>query len=686
MKNPLLKSAAIVAAFWFSVLLVIYGLPLHLWPHAYLGALITVAIGLILGLILFLATILMRGQSLPTVRVAQGGCKSVTASIVSDPAQGKIEAVAVPAARPNRLGKVSDDDMRAVIPDWPGWSRAHPDYAAVAREVLAVMRSKPRLPAAPNPGDHGGLTLEAHSANVVRAMRSHAKGWRFTGQADTKGRLIVGVQDMSKGFYEFDPADPMLTLAALAHDIGKVECYEQTDPGRPEIVKEIKPRHGPVGAALLRRLRSLERLPVGEREALLLAVGYYHGPSELPISRWVSDRARSLTLLLYEADCIASAAEGSVNTAKVSVAQGLASGKKTVGHAQEDEPPGIDAWTSRLETEEAASKDEDYEAMPLVHDDAPGASTTPESADQDDNMPPLPPPPQPDPERKSPIGAPYKAPHTEEGPPPLALPDGLDVVQMLRDVLTKPGAVNGESARRVASWVSPWIYVNDAKLRAQVEQQFSLVLDKPSNRGVLTPFSKRLLYELDAANMLMTEHGGLTYSYKRAVFKAYHSRDDALNASGAYTAAIVIRESFLPESVRANLKAYKMPPYLVPMWGESSAVNKKDSDPKPPAVAASAQLDTGGLAHEGDEDGDEEGDEEEWACRTPLAASLLSRIARTPQSQEAASLGIVVGSQGVYFLAEKVAQRYSFDTEKLPDGLAYRKVEGRLYIWIPEID
>ncbi|MCH3133236.1 hypothetical protein K3X40_14835, partial [Listeria monocytogenes] len=80
------------------------------------------------------------------------------------------------------------------------------------------------LPAAPVPQDHGGATLVEHTLNVLDGMLELAPAWRYEGVRDTKGKVVVPVADGNRGFHVVDKGDPvlnpMLVLAAVAHDIG----------------------------------------------------------------------------------------------------------------------------------------------------------------------------------------------------------------------------------------------------------------------------------------------------------------------------------------------------------------------------------------------------------------------------------------------------------------------------------
>lgn len=715
MHNPLFRSVAVVTLFWFTVLLFFSGLPFVDWWLAYAGAAYTVGLGLLGGVLLFVVQIIVRGTNPLKLSGRKGSGEKAPpakATIVSDARTMKFQSVRIPSAsEPRRAGTKLDEVLARLIPEWTVYARRHPLHARVMLDVLGIMRTKPRLPAAPNPGDHNGRTLEEHSANVVKAMLAHAPSWRFTGQRDTKGKVIAAVQDTSKGFHEFEPGDPILLLAAFAHDIGKVACYQQIDPKRPEIVEEIKPRHGPEGAAMLRRLQSVMALPLVDREALLLAVGYYHGASELPIARWVTDKARSLTLLLYDVDCIASSAEGTTNQAKQDAVEalGAASRKKEgLGTAEPafttSDIPAYDAlelMTSEDAPEEVPGESGARDAggeSPAEEGAADGADREPQET-KAEKMAPLPPPPTRDPRRNGSIGGPYtpsraspQPKDAQEGPPHLSLPTGLEPVQMLCAVLSKSGAMNVKKGR-IALWVAPWIYVNDAAMRVRVQESFGVTLDAPPNSGSMAPFTWHLLRDLDQEKRLMTRHEGNTYTHKRAMFKAYHNKDDAEAPVGNYSAVFVVRDDFLPESILKALRQYKDAPRLVPMWGESSAHNKRGAavgvvpaTPQDDQKGDQEGWDQGDGGMDAEENEDQGSPEDDEVHKMTLSLPILKNLMKTPKSPEMRGLCVVAGTNGIHFPTDLLAQKYDFDVKHLPPGLIWREVKGKSYICVPEQD
>ena len=84
----------------------------------------------------------------------------------------------------------------------------------------------------------------------------------------------LGVMDQA---FEYEGADPLLPLAAAAHDIGKTISHAKQDG---EWVR-LSP-HDKEGARLLPKFPAWWELPENERAILLLAVKYEHSPSKMP--------------------------------------------------------------------------------------------------------------------------------------------------------------------------------------------------------------------------------------------------------------------------------------------------------------------------------------------------------------------------------------------------------------------
>lgn len=196
---------------------------------------------------------------------------------------------------------------------WPLIAGEHPAHAAAMEAVMRVFATEPKLPASPVPGGHSGRTLAEHSLAVADSILKMGKDWRYTGQYTRQGELQVPLMDASKPHHSFGRADVgLLALAGLAHDIGKVTCYQPSGPaeGRTVPVTEVKPNHDTEGAKLLRCMPEILALPYRDRRAVLLAVGFYHHAGSISLAENIDDRMRSLAELLIAADVATGVAEG----------------------------------------------------------------------------------------------------------------------------------------------------------------------------------------------------------------------------------------------------------------------------------------------------------------------------------------------------------------------------------------
>lgn len=309
-QNPIFRAVCVATVFWYAFLFVVgwvYG-GVSLWrvvyvmPQSLLIAGIGTGIGLAFSLVGGIQTksargfLLKRGSTLRQVKFTMG-------SPINIPTQPQ--------------GKNLDDLLEAQK-WWPSIKANAPEYADAIRAVLRVMNAIPRLPASPYPGGHGGRTLITHSMAVADQMLVSVRGWSYEGQKDKRGNVRIRLQEDRP--HTFTPHDiPLLVLTGLAHDIGKITCY-QPKPGQDARsphgdvlhVFEAKPMHDMEGARLLRNVPEVMALPLADRTALLTAIGYYHHPFALPNANWVKDKTRSLTELLAVADIAVGTAEGHV--------------------------------------------------------------------------------------------------------------------------------------------------------------------------------------------------------------------------------------------------------------------------------------------------------------------------------------------------------------------------------------
>lgn len=178
-------------------------------------------------------------------------------------------------------------------------------YQKIATDILRILAKYPKAPASPYTEGHGNETLLEHTLNVTMKAISEAPKYEYKGLYGISGRLVVGLRDSK---YVFDSSDPLIILAALAHDIGKLDSYIVKD----RKIVGMRRNHDTMSMLLLGRLESVWKLPSADRSALLGAVGYYHAPQTLPLDsagRARDDRTIALLELLRRCDIEASGEE-----------------------------------------------------------------------------------------------------------------------------------------------------------------------------------------------------------------------------------------------------------------------------------------------------------------------------------------------------------------------------------------
>jgi hypothetical protein len=105
-------------------------------------------------------------------------------------------------------------------------------------------------------------------------LQAHPDAYCGDGHGTTLLEHHLGVMDQA---FEYEGADPLLPLAAAAHDIGKTISHAKLDG---EWVR-LSP-HDKEGGRLLPKFPAWWELPDDERAILLLAVKYEHSPSKMP--------------------------------------------------------------------------------------------------------------------------------------------------------------------------------------------------------------------------------------------------------------------------------------------------------------------------------------------------------------------------------------------------------------------
>ncbi|WP_297505900.1 hypothetical protein, partial [Ferrovum sp.] len=205
-----------------------------------------------------------------------------------------------------------DRDEAAVCPEefksfLAGYKKSHPKHAALFEAGIKILAAYRHIPASVVPGGHGGASLETHSFNVLREALVLERSWVYKGQFTSSGYQTAAIQDKDYLFYP----DPMIPLCALLHDIGKIECYRIID-GFPT---EVKKRHDEEGSKMLAALPEFRALSKDDRNALSIAVGYYHHPGSIPLNQ--TDRPRALAVFTLEVDVKAGKKEGGYHEADI---------------------------------------------------------------------------------------------------------------------------------------------------------------------------------------------------------------------------------------------------------------------------------------------------------------------------------------------------------------------------------
>lgn len=525
-QNPIIKAWTKVFAWWYTITLLWWlmstDLPADVMGYAFSRALAQTLVVLLLGA-LGGAGVLMLLRL--TGQVAQEGqlhagteVRGAKVLLGAAPSFGEFPALSGNASK----------SARSVLSSTRWWSAMQtqsPPHAEAMIAVVAMMLRLPRLPASPYPGGHGGRTLIEHSLAVADVMMREAGAWAYRGQFDKRGALKVPLNnpDVPHRFSREDA--PLLLLAAVAHDIGKMACYEplpgeQQSADGPYLVKEVVPNHDHEGARLLRRIPEVMALPLDDRQALLLACGYYHHPFSIPLSSWVTDTMRSLTELLAHVDIATGRSEGHV----------LMPGATDDEDYDSDVPTG--AAVSGLAMQRAGMAGG-------ANADNSGAEESAESA----------------------VAA-------------VALPRELG---LLRSLLRKPGAIGGNHRSiRCAVRRGNTLYVLEAVMRlrakaeaSQIDALWASEAFEPAN-GNMAPFTRALARQLADLGWLTTNLDGRDYSPARALFKS------TLSVDGKAVPVLVVSTDAIPGSLSAPEHEHDVSLHGS-LWGGNQAKNKTEN-------------------------------------------------------------------------------------------------------------
>ncbi|MBI5330101.1 MAG: hypothetical protein HZB71_05750 [Betaproteobacteria bacterium] len=510
MKNPLLSSFVIVTVFWYAVLAIPSRALLHEIPlYAFRGFWIA-TVGLLWGLIAFAVWLtVVRGNK--QYRLKSGDSQRGLSISLGDFPRGSPPPARAPCSEPF---------LPEQFLNWfTGYQAAHPSHAKLMLAVMEVYQAHAWLPASPVPGGHGGATLMQHSLNVLATILGMAPSWRYDGHKNKKGQVVFPPID---GTYRFDATDPLIPVAGLAHDIGKITCYRQR---QDRLVEEIRPNHDTEGGKLLITLKEFWSLSKEDRDALNLALSFYHHINSLPL--WADDRTRALTELLITAD----------------IRTGTAEGEKNMAAMYED----IDVLPTWIEGQPV----EDGAELPVPAINV--RFTSPNRTADVDSAP------------TSPVDQ-IDTPGADEN-------EGWAWDQFAALIL-EPGRINGsDKAMRVGFKHGEWVYVNDAVLRAAMDAALNAPrLTEQAGRGQMSPLTKMLLTRLSRMGLLYQHHHGRDFSEKSALFKmVMHGTGGKIVQNWGFT--MIFKAEAFP-AIRQMPDCKYQPQILGCGFGEHRAIHK----------------------------------------------------------------------------------------------------------------
>ena len=154
---------------------------------------------------------------------------------------------------------------------------------------------------------HGGYTLLEHSHSVASVARQLALDWSFEkavkqwDRAEKKRNNNRKIGKLNPS-YRFNPKDPLITVIAFAHDIGKLETFVKGPNGE---YSSSHKEHDAVGARMLARLPEFWDLSPKDRRIIQFVISTYHRDEDLrqhkdPVG--FTDRIFTLQQLLIRAD------------------------------------------------------------------------------------------------------------------------------------------------------------------------------------------------------------------------------------------------------------------------------------------------------------------------------------------------------------------------------------------------
>lgn len=201
-------------------------------------------------------------------------------------------------------------------------------YVNLFHAVWRIYSQYAHFPASHRLGGHGDRRLYLHCHDVAEhCLRLVQSGWQYEGIfVKKRGRKPVKIHSPNSSKSQLSPNDPLIPLVGLAHDIGKLLCYQVDEQGK--IIRNLEGNsttqdddssgvmHDYLGPRILAQLPEFWALNARDRNALTLAMAFYHHPSAVPLkanNMILDERAAMLMSLLIHADRQVSATESGID-------------------------------------------------------------------------------------------------------------------------------------------------------------------------------------------------------------------------------------------------------------------------------------------------------------------------------------------------------------------------------------
>ncbi len=522
----------VVFAFWWAILWFWGGMPVAL-PNV--GRVLDVA--MVAGATGLLVFGLAYGLRSANAAILKGGAAKMARSTIGP----------VPGYQPPKRCKV-DSFSKERWPMTHAWLQSGAkDFEAhrrLFRAVLETMAARPDLPAAPEPGGHGGCTLIEHCLNVVETGFREVEQWRLSRK-----------NHPNDGWRLDADAYPLMPLVLLAHDLGKIVAF-RTENGDDTKVIGRKAYHDRESARLVALMEESWELSEDEHNDLIMALSFEHHPQDIP--QHATDRARLLMEFLIHADRVASENEG--RRAKglperfpVAEAPAPAEGQAEAARAPSQQEAGSDS--SLYESEQGGEAHPGDN--PRRADPAPGASVAAATPSGD-----------------------------TEAQAQAAREQAAEAGQLwdwLREIIARPGTINGRQKQyRIGFWDGKRLYLNEADTRKLLASEYHGDAQRAFEQAGdgRFPITTPLLEALDAKGVLVRRHEGREWNAKNALFKVKSTDPDTGKVlNQGWNSAIVLE--FTPDTlpvVLGTMSPAPKPPRITGAVFPQHALRKRPAE------------------------------------------------------------------------------------------------------------